>query len=317
MAAIGVCFPREFPASELVSCARAVERSGADDLWLIEDCFFTTAIPLAAAAVTCTERITVGLGILPAVVRNPAITAMEMATLSGMAPGRVVGGIGHGIQEWMEQIGARRPSPLTALAEVLDAVRSLLRGEEVTVEGRYAHLRGVRLDHPPQPVPPVLAGVVGPKSLALAGQHADGLVLADWPGADYIRAARQQADADGAFQVAVFVPTSVDSDRKLARARIAGELAAAVTRRSATLRALPFFDELDRIVKESGAKALPGLPDDLWLQLGAVGTPDDVAAHLHLLAEAGANRIALFMAPELTSWRTQLDLLGDLLGTPR
>ena len=169
MTALGVCFPREFPPADLLPSARAVERSGLDDLWLIEDCFFTTAPSLAAAALTGTERIRVGLGILPAVARNPAITAMELATLAGLGPGRLIGGIGHGVQEWMGQIGARQPSPLTALAEVLDAVRALLRGEQVTTDGRFVRLQEVRLERPPLPVPPVLAGVFGPKSLAMAG----------------------------------------------------------------------------------------------------------------------------------------------------
>ena len=56
-------------------------------------------------ALAVTERLAVGIGILPAVARNPAITAMELATLAGLAPGRVVAGIGHGVQEWMAQVG--------------------------------------------------------------------------------------------------------------------------------------------------------------------------------------------------------------------
>lgn len=324
LTALGVCFPREFPSGELVPCARAAERSGADDLWLVEDCFFTTAVPLAAAALTSTERIRVGLGILPSVARNPAITAMELATLAGLAPGRLIGGIGHGVQEWMEQIGARQPSPLTALAEVLDAVRALLRGEEVSVDGRYVHLQEVRLDHPPQPVPAVLAGVFGPKSLALAGRHADGLVLADWPVPDYVRAARQLA-ADGrstgdrstggreaGFQAVVLAGTSVDVDRELARARVLDHVAEAVTRGPGSLRALPFYDELADRVRTGGPQSLLTMPDAWWQQLGAIGTPDDVAAHVQALTEAGADRVALFLPPDLPSWRAQLDLLGGL-----
>ena len=313
MPALGVCFPREFPAADVVPAARTAERLGAADLWLVEDCFFTTAPALAAAALGATERINVGLGILPAVARNPAITAMELATLAGLAPGRLIGGIGHGVQDWMEQIGARRSSPLTALAEVLDAVRALLRGEQVTVTGREVRLHEVRLDHPPEPVPPVLAGVFGPKSLALAGQHADGLVLADWPVPDYVRSAGQLAAGGEGFQIAVFAPASIDTDRGQARARIAPELAEAIGRRPGTLLALPFFDELARRVADGGPQALLAMPDDWWLRLGAIGTPDDVAAHVEALAEAGADRVALFLSPDRQRWTAQVGLLGGLL----
>jgi alkanesulfonate monooxygenase SsuD/methylene tetrahydromethanopterin reductase-like flavin-dependent oxidoreductase (luciferase family) len=312
MPALGVCFPREFPPADLLSSARAVERAGIDDLWLIEDCFFTAAPSLAAAALVGTERLRVGMGILPAVARNPAIVAMELATLAGLGPGRLIGGIGHGVQEWMGQIGARQPSPLTALAEVLDAVRALLRGEQVSAEGRFVRLKEVCLELPPQPVPPVLAGVSGPKSLALAGRHADGLVLADWPVPDYVCGARQVAGGGEGFQVAVFAPASLDADRELARARVADELAAAVSRGPGTLRALPFFDDLAARVQAGGREAVLAMPDDWWLQLGAIGTPDDAAAHVQALADAGADRVALFLPPDRSLWDAQLELACDV-----
>ena len=315
MTALGVCFPREFPPADLLPSARAVERAGLDDLWLIEDCFFTAAPSLAAAALTGTERIRVGLGILPAVARNPAITAMELATLAGLGPGRLIGGIGHGVQDWMGQIGARQPSPLTALAEVLDAVRALLRGEQVTADGRFVRLQEVRLDRPPLPVPPVLAGVFGPKSLAMSGRHADGLVLADWPVPDYVRDARQVAGGGDAFEVAVFAAASLDVDRALARARVAAELAAAVSRGPGTLRALPVFDDLAASVQAGGPEAVLRMPDDWWLQIGAIGTPDDAVAHLQTLAEAGADRVALFLPPERSLWDNHVRLAGTVAAT--
>jgi len=106
-AATGMCFDRSFPAGLVTEMARRLDEGGADQLWLIEDCFFTSGVSLAAAALSVTERLHVGLGILPAVARNPAVTAMEIATLCGLAPGRVLPGIGHGVQEWMAQMGAR------------------------------------------------------------------------------------------------------------------------------------------------------------------------------------------------------------------
>jgi alkanesulfonate monooxygenase SsuD/methylene tetrahydromethanopterin reductase-like flavin-dependent oxidoreductase (luciferase family) len=139
MPSLGVCFPREFSPVDLVPSARAVERAGAEDLLLIEDCFFTTGPSLAAAALVGTERIQVGLGILPAVVRNPAIVAMELATLAALGPGRVIGGIGHGVQEWMGQIWARQPSPLTALAKALDASLNIALDDDDTRVTFIAH----------------------------------------------------------------------------------------------------------------------------------------------------------------------------------
>ena len=152
--ALGFCFDRGFPAALVTEFARRLEADGAQQLWVIEDCFYTAGVSLAAAALAVTNRLKVGLGILPAVARNPAITAMEIATLCGLGPGRVLPGIGHGVQAWMRQMGARTPSPVTTLSEVITAVRRLLRGERVSMDGRRVYLDGVRLDQPPVPSRP-------------------------------------------------------------------------------------------------------------------------------------------------------------------
>ena len=145
---LGMCFPRELPAAFVVDAAQRLEADGLDQLWVIEDCFYTAAPSLAATAFAHTDHLTVGIGILPAVARNPAITAMELATLAELAPGRLIAGIGHGVQFWMEQMGARTPSPLTTLEEVLTVVRRLLAGEQVTFDGHEVRMDDVTLQPP-------------------------------------------------------------------------------------------------------------------------------------------------------------------------
>ena len=122
-----MCFDRSLPAAAVVEFAEGLEAGGVEQLWVIEDCFYTAGISLAATALARTDRLQVGLGILPAVARNAAVTAMEIATLAELAPGRLLAGIGHGVQDWMEQMGARTPSPLTTLDEVITTVRRLLQ----------------------------------------------------------------------------------------------------------------------------------------------------------------------------------------------
>jgi len=312
---LGVCFPREFPPSLVIEFAERLESGGADELWVIEDCFYTAGISLAATALARTERLTVGIGIMPAVARNPAITAMELATLARLAPGRVIAGIGHGVQEWMEQIGARPESPVTTLTEVITAVRRLLAGDTVSVEGRAVTLRDVRLDQPPEPVPPVLAGVRGPKSLAAAGRCADGIVLAELTGPIAVRQAIAQAAPPGPFDVAVYTSFTIADDRREAR-RTFAEFVVEIIENGGTvgLRATPFYDDLVAMVERDGAEGVANAPDDWWIELGAVGTPDDAAAHVDALAAAGATSVAFFPPPVVDEARQQIDrLLVDVV----
>jgi alkanesulfonate monooxygenase SsuD/methylene tetrahydromethanopterin reductase-like flavin-dependent oxidoreductase (luciferase family) len=109
--------------------------------------------------------------------RNVAVTAMEIATIERMFPGRLYPGMGHGVLPWMAQVGARVASPLTLMREYIPALRSLLAGDEVTVSGRYVTLDRVRLEYPPENAPPVYAAGEGPKTLGLTGEVADGTIL--------------------------------------------------------------------------------------------------------------------------------------------
>jgi len=312
---LGVCFPREFHPSLVIEFAERAEAGGADQLWIIEDCFYTAGISLAATALAHTERLTVGIGILPAVARNAAITAMEIATLALLAPRRVIAGIGHGVQEWMEQIGARPKSPVTTLTEVITAVRLLLAGDTVSVEGHAVTLRDVRLDQPPTPAPPVLAGVRGPKSLAAAGQCADGIVLAELTGPAAVRQAVAQADPAGPFDVAVYTSFAIDSDRVAARRGFAPFVVETIEHGGTVgLRATPFYDDLVALIERDGAEGLVGAPEEWWIELGAAGNPDDAAAHIEALAAAGATSVAFFPPPDVDEAREQIDrLLVDVV----
>ena len=311
--AIGCCFDRTFPAAAVTEFAHRLEADGADELWLIEDCFYTAGVSLAAAALAVTERLTVGLGILPAVVRNPAITAMEIATLAQLGPGRLLAGIGHGVQDWMEQIGARTPSPVTTLAEVIGAVKRLLAGERITTRGRHVRLTDVQLDQPPTVVPPVLAGVRGPRSLAMAGRVADGLVLAEGTGPVALRAALGQAAAHGPFRVTVFAPLCVARQRADAYAQMAPMLGGLLDQGVAALATLPFHDDMRSRWAADGASGLATMPADWWAEIGPIGTHDDARAHVDALAAAGAHAVALFPAPDLAIARRQLDDVAALL----
>ena len=259
--ALGIVFRPQRPPEELLATAEAADRAGLDELWLWEDCFEEAGIASAAAALARTERLSVGIGILPVPLRNPALAAMEVATLARLFPGRVRIGLGHGVQEWMGQVGARADSPMTLLREYVVAVRRLLAGERVTVEGRYVRLEGVQLGWPPQPPPPIAVGAVKPKTIALAGEVADGMVLSAESTEADVRAAVAGYDAARgerpgrvtAFVIGLTGPGAAD--------RYAAELA---------------HWQLD-----------PARP------YGVAGTPADLAAEVRRRVAAGAGAVML------------------------
>ncbi len=191
---LGVVFRPQLPPERLRDVAVAADEAGLDELWLWEDCFNESGIATAAAALAWTERVRVGVGLLPVPLRNVALTAMDLATMCRLFPGRFEFGIGHGVQDWMGQVGARAESPMTLMREYASALQSLLDGQNVTVDGRYVHLDEVALQWPPAESPRLLIGAVGPRSLALSGEVAGGTILTGGTTPDQVRTRRGVID---------------------------------------------------------------------------------------------------------------------------
>ena len=196
MTTIGVVFRPQLPPEELRSAVEYAEAAGLAELWLWEDCFLEGGLTAAALALAWSERLRVGVGLLPVPLRNPALAAMEIATLARVFPERLTMVLGHGVQDWMAQVGAAVESPVTLLREHTVAVRALLAGETVSVSGRYVSLDGVALDWPPATRPTLLVGARGPRSVALAGEVADGVLLDTVVDPAVVRRARELVGPD-------------------------------------------------------------------------------------------------------------------------
>lgn len=315
----GVMFRREQDPATLISYARTVEAMGFDQLWVVEDCFYHGGIAQAAIALAATTRLKVGMGINPAVARNPAFLAMEYATLAHAFPGRFIGGIGHGVAGWMEQIGAKPASWLTSIAEIATAVRQIIRGELVTTDGRYVHLTDVQLEKTPAVVPPVLLGVRSEKSVRLAGACADGILVVEGSGPEYVTWARDlmnegraEAGLPGSGRVVVFANCVVDDDdpeaaRAVLREQVVRENANGLP---VTVARMPFAAEMAELVAQGGADGLrAGLRDEWLSRMTITGSAADARAAVDRYAAVGAEAVIL-VPPEGADWDSWLQKQG-------
>ena len=236
---------------------------------------------MAAAALAATERITVGIGLLPAALRNPALTAMEISGLARLHPGRFAAALGHGVDPWMRQIDARPPDRLAALEEIVSAVRALLAGETVNVDGSHVHLRDVTLGHPPAKPPPILIGTTGPRALAAAGRVADGILLAEGAVPEAVRWARAEA---GGRTTVIYSWLSLDEDRSAAAAALRPSIDLWLR-----MGLYPALREHAGLVAETAAE----LEDDRLRALAVAGDARDCARAIAELWVAGADTVVL------------------------
>jgi 5,10-methylenetetrahydromethanopterin reductase len=286
---------REVPPADVRGLAAGIEAAGYDELWVVEDCFWTSGVANAALALGATERIHVGIGILPAVLRNRALAGMELATLAGAYPGRLTAGFGPGVADWMRQVGAYPPSPLAALEVTLRDTKALLAGETVSRDG----LSDVRLEFPPATPPALLAGLTGPKGLAMAGRVSDGAILSEGSSPLFVEQAlaqlRDARAAPGEPRLVVYALLSVDADGDRARDALRAPLADWITRhrRRAQFAAASFAAAAPEAVT-------PADVTDAWIdELAVAGTPDECRAAVQRLGAAGADVVVLVLREDV------------------
>lgn len=297
---IGVIFHPTFPPETLADFARRAEGAGFDEIWLWEDCFYAGAFTSAATLLSATRRIKIGIGLLPAVARNPLFAAMEITTLARLYPGRFIPGFGHGVETWMKQIGAAPKSSLKALEETVTAVRSLLRGETVTLQGDHVRMQDVKMNLTPQQAPPLFVGAIREKSLQLAGRAGDGTILTAMSSPAYVRWAREQV-ALGMAQAGrnenlttVFVACRISPDGAAARGQARQFIASEFMHGNPHLVPLGIANEAESLARGHGVDGAAARMPEAWVDaLSAAGTPEQAAAAVARLGEAGAASVVL------------------------
>jgi alkanesulfonate monooxygenase SsuD/methylene tetrahydromethanopterin reductase-like flavin-dependent oxidoreductase (luciferase family) len=158
------------------------EALGYDSVWVTDSqMLFSDCYAVLALAARQTTRLRLGPGTAICGTRIPPVHAAAMATLNRLAPGRVHLGIGTG-NTAMRSIG-QRPMRVADYAEYLRVLRALLHGEVVdyTYGGVTRPIRMLVHDDKYmslEPRIPLYVSGFGPRAMALAGEHGDGLVFA-------------------------------------------------------------------------------------------------------------------------------------------
>jgi 5,10-methylenetetrahydromethanopterin reductase len=166
----GVNFMPTAPVPEVVGWAAAVERHGYDVLGISDSQSVSRDVYVTLAhCATATARIRLGSRVITPVTRHPAVAASAAATLAELAPGRTLIGIGSG-DSAPYNLGLK-PVPLAELREYALTIRHLLATGTAEYHGRTARLTWARASIP------IYLAASGPKTLRLAGEIADGVVI--------------------------------------------------------------------------------------------------------------------------------------------
>ena len=181
------------------------EDLGYDSMWVADSqMMFSDVYAVCALAARQTRRIRIGPGTAICGTRIPPVQVAAMATLNRIAPGRVFLGIGTG-NTAMRTMG-QKPMKMAAFGEYLRVTAALLDGHVVdyAFEGRARPVKMLRHETRfmnLEPRIPMYVSGFGPRAMALAGEHGDGLVFAipprGVPVQDALAHARQGAGRSG------------------------------------------------------------------------------------------------------------------------
>lgn len=166
---VGVRIPPCRRADEVAAEVARAERYGFDVAWVADSqLLWRDVFTVLGLAAVRTERIALATAVTNVATRHATVVASGVNTVAELAPGRVLLGLGTG-DSAVKPIGMQ-PTRRAELREAIATVRALLAGES-----REYGPREVRLKDAAGAVP-VHVAASGPKTLALAGETADGVV---------------------------------------------------------------------------------------------------------------------------------------------
>jgi 5,10-methylenetetrahydromethanopterin reductase len=182
-----------------------IETLGYDSAWVADSqMMFSDVYAVCALAAQQTKTLRIGPGTAICGTRIPPVQVAAMATLNRLAPGRVFLGIGTG-NTAMRTLG-QKPMKMAEFSEYLRVTAALLDGQitDYTFDGRTRPIKMLRHDSRfmnLSPRIPMYVSGFGPRAMALAGEHGDGLVFAipprGVPVAEALAHARQGAARNG------------------------------------------------------------------------------------------------------------------------
>ena len=286
---------------ELIPAARAAEAVGFDEIWVAEDSFLTGGIASAAVALGATERIRVGLGIMPVYARHPAHLAMDVTAVAGAYPGRFTLGLGSGVPAWLDQVGISYPRPKASTRAAASAIRRLLGGETLTEDVEF-FFNNVSMEYPIGDVVQIFVAAMGPQMLEESGRWADGTVFSmASANPEYVQFALERIAAGRLasgrkpeeHSTVAIVPFAVDDDPVAARNSLRPWFTHLLRAPGLKTDLMGISDELRTIIERDPANIGWNIPDE-WINAFAVcGTPSDCARAIDAIFDTGVDVVSL------------------------
>ena len=303
---------------QLGDLAAVAEDAGFDDLWWPDHYFARETASTLAVCATRTSRLRLGTAVTSPLLRHPALLASLFATLAEASDGRFVGGLGPGGFELASQLGVKIRSPLGAMRETLEMLRSLLAGERVeALDNPLFPVVDAGLGFAPVP-PPIYIAARGPRMMELGGELADGIITHSLVASfvdfvvERVRSGEQSAErVPGTCQIALWMEFELDEDVSRARERLRSRCLYMAGGEYST-DMIPLYGlDVDRVmrlrqaVRNRDPDAARLVDDDMVDAFSIGGSVDRVVDRIDAVRRAGVGELILSLGEGVTPARIQ------------
>lgn len=324
---IGVSFDGFISTGQAITLAQRAVQTGARSLWVAEHLGYREAIATCVAFAMKTAGATLVPTAVSPYLWHPTPTAMAMATLDEVAPGRAAIAIGTGNPLFLQESGRAVEKPVRATREFTEALRKLWTGEAVHVDGEFVKLSGARLAFKPSSPIPVYIAAIGPDMLRLAGRIGDGVALSAGLSTESVRqsvavcadgAAKQGRDLTG-FRRAGYLFFAASHDAKEAIDAVRQKLAFVMRNKflGANIKASGIAVDQEAVIAAIARRDIAGaaalVSDEAVEAFGIAGTPQHCSTRLHDFIEAGINEPVLGLLGSAQNCLLALDVIQEFV----
>jgi F420-dependent oxidoreductase-like protein len=287
--------------AEQIQVAVDAERYGLDSCWYGQ-IFGHDALTLAALAGRETQRIELGTAVAQTHSRHPFHMAIQAITTQAATGGRFTLGIGPSHKVLVQDMwGLPYDQAALHVREYLSVLVPLLKEGRVAFMGQKFRAVGALQIPDAKPCPVLISGLA-PMMLRIAGEIADGTILA-WAGpktiaAHYVPSVNAAAQAAGRPQprVCALMPVAVTDD-----------VAAAREQAATTFEVYGRLPNYQRVLEREGVKT-PA-------ELAVVGDEASVEQQVRALSAAGATDLIAWVYPVGDAAAKSLERTWALLGS--
>ncbi|MGQ9468292.1 MAG: 5,10-methylenetetrahydromethanopterin reductase [Nitrososphaerales archaeon] len=288
--------------SEIDRYAILAEKSNLEYFWVSDHIRHRNVYVCLTSIAINTKKIKIGPGITNPYLTHPVVTAQALLSLSEIAPGRIMCGIGAGDKTALSMLNVDRKKPLKAIREAVEIIRRITTEDRLRLRGDIFRVYGAGFSFKVKANIPIFIGAQGLNMAKLAGEVGDGVLINTSNSKDFetilrhIKGGARNSERDiNDLEIAITAPFSISENKeealKLAKPIVARIVAGSLDSllQVHNIKTEDAVKIKEAIMRGDRDLAYSFVNDQMLEAFSIYGTPDECVERIDRLFKLGAN----------------------------